>query len=100
MKNEQLVLAKRPAGLPQDDVFRFEETDIKTPANDELLIESVYISVDPYMRGRMNDAKSYAKPFSLNEPLNGHIVGRVTESNADGFKENDVVTGRLPWKKI
>lgn len=100
MKNEQLVLAKRPAGLPQDDVFRFEETDIKTPANDELLIESVYISVDPYMRGRMNDAKSYAKPFSLNEPLNGHIVGRVTESNADGFKENDVVTGRLPWKKF
>lgn len=99
MKNEQLVLAKRPEGLPGDDVFRFEETDIKKPESDELLIESVYISVDPYMRGRMNDAKSYAKPFNIDEPLNGHIVGRVVESNADGFKENDVVTGRLSWKK-
>ncbi len=99
MKNEQLVLAKRPEGLPGDDVFRFEETDIKKPESNELLIESVYISVDPYMRGRMNDAKSYAKPFNIDEPLNGHIVGRVVESNADGFRENDVVTGRLSWKK-
>lgn len=99
MKNEQLVLAKRPEGLPGDDVFRFEETDIKKPESNELLIESVYISVDPYMRGRMNDAKSYAKPFNIDEPLNGHIVGRVVESNADGFKENDVVTGGLSWKK-
>lgn len=99
MKNEQLVLAKRPEGLPGDEVFRFEETDIKKPDSNELLIESVYISVDPYMRGRMNDTKSYAKPFNIDEPLNGHIVGRVVESNADGFKENDVVTGRLSWKK-
>ena len=99
MKNEQLVLAKRPEGLPGDDVFRFEETDIKKPDRNELLIESVYISVDPYMRGRMNDAKSYTKPFNIDEPLNGHIVGRIVESNADGFKENDVVTGRLSWKK-
>lgn len=99
MKNEQIVLAKRPEGLPGDDVFRFEETEVNKPGNNELLIESIYISVDPYMRGRMNDAKSYAKPFNIDEPLNGHIVGRVAESTADGFKENDVVTGRLPWKK-
>lgn len=99
MKNEQLVLAKRPEGLPGDEVFRFEETDIKKPDSNELLIESVYISVDPYMRGRMNDTKSYAKPFNIDEPLNGHIVGRVVESHADGFKENDIVTGRLLWKK-
>lgn len=99
MKNEQLVLAKRPEGLPGDDVFRFEETDIKKPDSNELLIESVYISVDPYMRGRMNDTKSYAKPFNTDEPLNGHVVGRVVESNADNFKENDVVIGHLSWKK-
>lgn len=99
MNNEQLVLAKRPDGLPGDDVFRFEETDVKDPGENELLIESVYISVDPYMRGRMNDAKSYAKPFNIDEPLNGHVVGRVAKSNADGFKEDDIVTGRLPWKK-
>lgn len=99
MKNEQFVLAKRPEGLPGDDVFRFEETDIKKLGNNELLIESVYISVDPYMRGRMNDTKSYTKPFSIDEPLNGHVLGRVVESKADGFKENDVVTGGLSWKK-
>lgn len=99
MKNEQLVLAKRPEGLPGDDIFRFEETDIKKPESNELLIESVYISVDPYMRGRMNDTKSYSKPFSIDEPLNGHVLGRVVESNAAGFKENDVVTGGLSWKK-
>lgn len=99
MKNEQFVLAKRPEGLPGDDVFRFEETDIQKPGNNELLIESVYISVDPYMRGRMNDTKSYMKPFSIDEPLNGHVLGRVVESNADGFKVNDVVTGGLSWKK-
>lgn len=99
MKNEQFVLAKRPEGLPGDDVFRFEETDIKKLGNNELLIESVYISVDPYMRGRMNDTKSYTKPFSIDEPLNGHVLGRVVESKAAGFKENDVVTGGLSWKK-
>ena len=99
MKNEQFVLAKRPEGLPEDDVFRFEETDIKKLGNNELLIESVYISVDPYMRGRMNDTKSYTKPFSIDEPLNGHVLGRVVESKAAGFKENDVVTGGLSWKK-
>lgn len=51
------------------------------------------------MRGRMNDTKSYSKPFSIDEPLNGHVLGRVVESNAAGFKENDVVTGGLSWKK-
>ena len=99
MKNEQIVLAKRPEGLPGDDVFRFEETDINKPGDNELLIESVYISVDPYMRGRMNDAKSYTEPFRLDEPLNGHVVGRIAESKANDFKENDIVTGQLSWKK-
>lgn len=100
MKNEQIVLVKRPEGMPGDDIFRFEDIDINTPGDNELLIESVYISVDPYMRGRMNDTKSYAKPFDIDEPLNGHVLGRVVESNAEGFKENDVVTGHLSWKKF
>src|SRR5699024_9190664 len=65
-----------------------------------MVIESVYISVDPYMRGRMNDTKSYAKPFALEEPLASHIVGRVTESNTADFAAGDVVTGVLPWKKF
>ncbi|WP_411844207.1 NADP-dependent oxidoreductase [Salinicoccus sp. HZC-1] len=100
MKNEQIVLAKRPEGLPGDEVFRYEDVEVKKPDNDEILIESVYISVDPYMRGRMNDTKSYAKPFELDAPFEGHIVGKVVESNHADFAEGDVVTGGLPWKKF
>lgn len=100
MENEQIVLAKRPDGVPGDEVFRYEKVETNSPGDGELLIESVYISVDPYMRGRMNDAKSYAEPFKIDEPLAGHVVGKVVESNADGFENGDVVTGALPWKKF
>ena len=100
MKNEQIVLAQRPEGLPGDETFRYEDTEVKKPENDEILIESVYISVDPYMRGRMNDTKSYSKPFEIDEPLNGHVLGKVIESNHENFSEGDVVTGGLPWKKF
>lgn len=100
MNNEQIVLAERPEGLPGDETFRYEDVEVKKPDNDEILVESVYISVDPYMRGRMNDTKSYAKPFELDQPLDGHIVGKVIESNTGDFAEGDVVTGVLPWKKF
>ena len=100
LNNEQIVLAERPEGLPGDSVFRYEDVETRKPGTDEMVIESVYISVDPYMRGRMNDTKSYAKPFELDEPIESHIVGRVTESNNEDFAEGDVVTGVLPWKKF
>jgi len=100
LNNEQIVLAERPEGLPGDGVFRYEDVETGEPGTGEIVIESVYISVDPYMRGRMNDAKSYARPFELDKPIESHIVGRVTESNNDGFAEGDVVTGVLPWKKF
>jgi NADPH-dependent curcumin reductase CurA len=98
MKNEQIVLAKRPEGIPDDSVFRYEDIEIEEPGQGEVTIESVYVSVDPYMRGRMNDTKSYSAPFELDQPIESHIVGKVTQSNADGFQEGDVVTGRFPWK--
>jgi len=60
-------------------------------------MRTVYLSVDPYMRGRMRDAKSYAEPWEVDEPLEGAVVGEVVESNGGGFDEGDVVTGDLEW---
>lgn len=99
MKTESIVLAKRPEGIPSDDVFRYETIEIDEPGNDEIQVEAIYISVDPYMRGRMDDSKSYIQPFQLDEPLAGHIVGKVVQSNADTFEQGDYVLGMLPWQK-
>ncbi|MGL4049835.1 NADP-dependent oxidoreductase, partial [Staphylococcus warneri] len=87
-------------GIPQDDVFRFETIETREPYAGEVQVESIYVSVDPYMRGRMNDTKSYVQPFQVNEPLQGHIVGKVTQSNDERLSVGDYVTGILPWKKI
>ncbi|MCD8871343.1 NADP-dependent oxidoreductase [Staphylococcus gallinarum] len=100
MKTERIVLAKRPVGLPTDEIFRYETVEIGQPGDNEIQIEALYISVDPYMRGRMSDSESYVQPFKLDEALNGHVVGRVTESNHDHFETGDIVTGGLPWQKV
>jgi NADPH-dependent curcumin reductase CurA len=99
MKNEKIMLAERPKGLPTKDTFRFENEDIKEPSEGEILLKTLYISVDPYMRSRMNDEESYVPPFKLDEPLNGGIIARVEKSQNDAFQEGDIVTGRLPWQR-
>lgn len=99
MKNEQIVLAKRPEGVPGDDVFRFEDIEVRQPSEGEALIKPLYISVDPYMRGRMSDAKSYVAPYELDKPIEGHVVGEVVESQDDALKEGDYVVGVLPWQR-
>lgn len=73
MNNQQVVLAKRPQSIPQDDVFRFETIETREPHAGEVQVESIYVSVDPYMRGRMNDTKSYVQPFQVNEPLHLYL---------------------------
>nr|WP_263314692.1 NADP-dependent oxidoreductase [Mammaliicoccus sp. Marseille-Q6498] len=99
MQNEQIVLAKRAEGIPEDETFRFEKIEVTEPSNDEVLLQSIYISVDPYMRGRMSSGKSYVQPYELDKPLAGHIVAKVVKSNADELNEGDVVTGVLPWQR-
>lgn len=99
MKNEQILLAERPKGMPTTDTFKYEETEVKAPKEGEVLLQTLYLSVDPYMRSRMNDAKSYVPPFQVNEPLNGGIVGRVEESTVDHLQKGDYVVGYLPWKR-
>ncbi|AXF55388.1 NADP-dependent oxidoreductase [Salicibibacter kimchii] len=96
-KNRQILLAKRPQGLPDQSTFKFEETSVPKPGDSQVLVRSHYLSVDPYMRGRMNDTKSYAAPFEVDQPLTGGVVGEVVTSNHPDFTDGDFVTGRLNW---
>lgn len=100
MNNEQIIFNKYPDGMPQDDTFKYEEIDITNPQNGEIQLKTLYISVDPYMRGRMSQGDSYVQPFEVGKPIVSHIVAQVTASEADGFQEGDIVTGMLPWKNI
>lgn len=94
-----ILLKKRPEGKPKSSDFRFvtEETDLSI-SEGELLLEPVYISVDPYLRGRMSDAKSYIPPFELNKPIQSGIVAKVISSKNKNFVTGDFVLGMLPWK--
>lgn len=99
MKTKQIVLASRPTGLPALKNFRFEEVDLPEINTGEILLQGMFYSVDPYMRGRMNDAKSYAAPFPIDQPIMGAVVASVLDSKSDGFKKGDVVVGSLPWRE-
>ncbi|RNA70465.1 NADP-dependent oxidoreductase [Alteribacter keqinensis] len=95
----QITLAKRPEGLPGQEHFSFEKTDVPSPQKGEVLIQSIYISVDPYMRGRMEDTKSYVEPFQVGRVIDGGVVGKVVESESDKFSKGDYVIGHLGWKE-
>ncbi len=87
----QIVLAARPKGKPQLTDFRLEETAIPTPASEQVLLEVQYLSLDPYMRGRMDDGKSYAKPLQLGDVMVGETVAKVIASKHPRYSEGDIV---------
>ena len=89
--NREIRLAARPQGLPRASDFELVETPVPEPGEGEALIRNAFMSVDPYMRGRMNDVRSYVPPFELGEPLSGGAVGQVVESRLDGFAPGDWV---------
>lgn len=91
--NRQILLAARPIGFPKDSDFNLVESPVPTPGDGQILVRSIYLSVDPYMRGRMNDVKSYAPPVQIGGLMGGGAVGRVVRSNNPQFKEGDVVEG-------
>jgi NADPH-dependent curcumin reductase CurA len=95
--NRQILLVSRPAGMPDDSNFRLIESSVPSISDNEVLIRTLWLSVDPYMRGRMRDAKSYAVPFALNEVIYGGMVGEVIESSNTDFAVGDIVEGRLGW---
>jgi hypothetical protein len=98
MENKQILLVSRPAGMPTLDNFKLIEAAVPQPQDGEVLLRTVYLSVDPYMRGRMSDRKSYVPPFGLNEVIVGGGIGEVIESRTSAFQSGDIVTGMLGWE--
>jgi len=96
--NHQVRFKSRPKGWVSEDNFEFTAADIPTPGDGQLLIRNIYMSVDPYMRARMNDVKSYIPPFQIGDVLEAGVVGEVVESNNDKFAKGDYVTGMLGWE--
>ncbi|MCA1613673.1 MAG: NADP-dependent oxidoreductase [Acidobacteria bacterium] len=96
--NKRIILASRPAGMPTLDNFKIVGAEVPRPEEGEILIRTQYLSVDPYMRGRMSDRKSYVPPFALNEAVTGGVVGEVVESRSDAYQTGDTVTGMLGWQ--
>ncbi|BDC51439.1 NADP-dependent oxidoreductase [Bryobacterales bacterium F-183] len=101
MSNRRIVLASRPVGAPTLDNFRLEEAPVPTASRDgEFVVKLQYLSVDPYMRGRMSDSKkSYAPPQPLNEVMTGGAIGQIIESRNPKFKEGDFVQGQFGWQQ-
>ncbi len=94
-----ILLKNRPEGEPTLSDFEFTQQDEQAPDEGQLLLELVYVSVDPYLRGRMRDAKSYIPPFELNKPITSGCIARVVESKHAGFTAGEYVTGIMMWKK-
>jgi NADPH-dependent curcumin reductase CurA len=96
-RTRQILFASRPRGMPTPDNFRFVETVLPPLRDGQILIKSLFLSVDPYMRGRMNEGKSYIEPFVLNEPIPAGGVGEVVESKHERFAPGDLVVGLIHW---
>lgn len=96
--NRRFVLASRPKGAPAADNFRLEQTEIPQPADGEVLLRSIYLSLDPYMRGRMSDAPSYAEPVAVDDVMCGATVCRVVESRNEHFGKGDWVLAYTGWQ--
>ncbi|MBK9452200.1 MAG: NADP-dependent oxidoreductase [Bacteroidetes bacterium] len=98
--NKVILLHSRPTGKPTLSNFEFVDESIPVAGDGELLLKACYVSVDPYLRGRMNDANSYTPPFELNKPIQSAIVAEVVESNLAGYQKGDFVMGYLEWKQF
>src|SRR5580693_5983246 len=94
----QIVLTARPKGKPKLTDFRLEATAVPTPSSGQLLLEVQYLSLDPYMRGRMDERKSYAKPLQIGDVMTGETVARVIASNHPGYEEGDIVVAVTGWR--
>ncbi|MGM0900353.1 MAG: NADP-dependent oxidoreductase [Bacillota bacterium] len=95
--NRKIILASRPKGMPDESNFTVIKERIPEIKEGDVLIRTIYLSVDPYMRGRMSNAISYAKPYELEEPILGGVVGRVVDSKNSRFQVGEYIEGRLDW---
>jgi NADPH-dependent curcumin reductase CurA len=100
VKSREWRLAARPQGVPKDSDFELAEVDVGDPGDGELVVRNAFMSVDPYMRARMNDVKSYVPPFQIGEPLYGAAVGEVAASRNERFADGDWVLHQLGWREL
>ena len=94
----QIHLLSRPAGMPTPDNFKLLEVELEPPSDGQILVKNLYMSVDPYMRGRMRAEGVYATPFGLNEVMYGGAIGEVIESNDDKLQAGDIVLNQAAWQ--
>jgi NADPH-dependent curcumin reductase CurA len=97
--SREIRLASRPNGIPTAANFTLAQIELEPLQDQQVLVRNLFMSVDPYMRGRMNDGKSYVPPFELGKPLDGGAVGEVVESRAREFKPGDAVTSNFGWRE-
>ena len=99
MVSREIRLASRPKGRPSAENFIMAQTEVEPPQDGEVLVRNLFMSVDPYMRGRMNDRKSYVPPFEIGKPLEGGALGEVVESRSAYLKQGDMVISGLGWRE-
>ena len=98
MQNKEIRFASRPVARPTLDNFKIADADMPQPQDGEVLVRTLYISVDPYLRGRMREGRSYVPPFEIGEVITSGVVGEVVESRVSEFQPGDIVTGMLGWR--
>src|SRR5688500_4104365 len=97
--NRRVTLAARPSGFPQESDFALDEAEVPEPGPGEVLIRTLWVSVDPYQRGRMSTARSYARSLELGDVITAQAVGEVVESRDGRFSEGDLAVGQLGWQQ-
>ncbi len=98
LTNTRIVLKSRPVGMPTDENFEIQSVPVTAPGDDEMLLRTLWLSLDPYMRGRMSDRKSYAKPLEIGDVITGGVVCQVVASNIDDFPVGTIVSGMYGWQ--
>ena len=98
MQNKEIRFASRPAGMPTLDNFQFVDSEVPQPDDGEVLLRTLYISVDPYLRGRMREGRSYVPPFQVGQVIESGGVGEVIESRSPKFQPGDIVSGMFGWR--
>jgi NADPH-dependent curcumin reductase CurA len=99
VRSKEVRLASRPHGWPTPETFTIVETEVPDPGPGQLLVRNLMMSVDPYMRGRMDDRESYMPPFKLGQPLDGGAIGEVVASGAEDFKPGEIVLHGQGWRE-
>ncbi|VTU28124.1 Putative NADP-dependent oxidoreductase YfmJ [Variovorax sp. PBS-H4] len=98
--NRKITLKSRPSGMPRVEDFELRQEPVPAPGPGQVLLQTLFLSLDPYMRGRISDAKNYAAPVGLGEVIVGGTVSRVLESAAPGFNKGDIVEGPGGWQEL